>query len=69
MHNNVDGKLHDRSSAGSVFSDLERAKPDGIFNLKTLFLADRFEKKVNLSIGGTYKEREIVFSLYVYTCT
>ncbi len=52
MHNNVDVRLRDGSSGGSLFSRLERAKPDIIFDLKTLYLADKHERKVNLSVGG-----------------
>ena len=41
----------------SVFGKVERAPPDGIFHVKSMFLADKDPRKVNLGVGGEEGER------------
>lgn len=40
---------------GSVFSHVEEAAPDAVFNVAALFREDKHPKKVNLSVGGAIK--------------
>lgn len=41
-----------KAQNGSVFSHVEQAAPDSVFNVAALFRQDKHPKKVNLSVGG-----------------